>query len=77
METAFSLFPIGPEQNGLWVNAGGDLSQIQTTGTGREKWSFAVQILRNNGKPKIKKLLSKMSAIYIDNEILRKLKETL
>ena len=77
LETAFSLFPIGPEQNGLWVNAGGDLSQIQATGTGREKWSFAVQILRNNGKPKIKKLLSKMSAIYIDNEIFKKLKETL
>lgn len=77
LETAFSLFPIGPEQNGLWINAGGDLSQLQTTGTGREKWSFAVQILRNNGKPKINKLLSKMSAIYIDNEILRKLQETL
>jgi len=77
LETAFSLFPIGPEQNGLWINASGDLSQLQTTGTGREKWSFAVQILRNNGKPKIKKLISKMSAIYIDNEILRKLQETL
>lgn len=56
---------------------GGDLSQLQTTGTGREKWSFAVQILRNNGKPKVKKLLSKMSAIYTDNEILGKLQETL
>jgi len=77
LETVFSLFPIGPEQNGLWINAGGDLSQLQTTGTGREKWISAVRILRNNGKPKINKLLSKMSAIYIDNEIIRKLQETL
>lgn len=77
LRIALVLFPSGPAENGLWVSGEGDLSQLQTTGTGREKWSFAVQILRNNGKPKIKKLLSKMSAIYIDNEILRKLQETL
>ena len=77
LRIALVLFPSGPAENGLWVSAKGDLSQLQTTGTGREKWSFAVQILRNNGKPKIKKLISKMRAIYIDNEILRKLQETL
>lgn len=77
LRTTLVLFPSGPDENGLWVSSGGDLSQLQTTGTGREKWSFAVQILRNNGKPKVKKLLSKMSAIYTDNEILGKLQETL
>ena len=77
LRIALVLFPSGPAENGLWVSAKGDLSQLQTTGTGREKWSFAVQILRNNGKPKVKKLLSKMSAIYTDNEILGKLQETL
>ena len=57
--------------------AGGDLSQLQTTGTGREKWSSAVQILRNNEKRKLKKILSKMRDIYSDNEILEKLQEIL
>jgi len=77
LETAFKLFPIGPEQNGLWISAGGDLSQLITTGTGRDKWSLAVQILRNNGKPKIKKLLSKMRDTYSGNETLKKLQDTL
>jgi len=71
------LFPSGPAENGLWVSAGGDLSQLQTTGTGREKWSSAVQILRNNEKRKLKKILSKMRDIYSDNEILEKLQEIL
>lgn len=77
LEAAFKLFPSGPEQNGLWISAGGDLSQLYTTGTGRDKWSLAVQILRNNGKPSLKKLLSKMRDTYSDNETLKKLQETL
>lgn len=77
LRTSLMLFPSGPNENGLWVSAGGDLSQLQTTGTGREKWSLAVQILRNNGKPKLKNLLSEMSDIYSDNETLKKLQETL
>lgn len=77
LETACSLFPSGPEQNGLWSSAGGDLSQLFTTGTGREKWSHAVQILRNNGKSALKKLLSKMREAYPGNKTLKNLQETL
>jgi hypothetical protein len=77
LETAFKLFPSGPEQNGLWISAGGDLSQLCTTGTGRYKWSLAVQILGNNGKPTTKKLLSKMRETYPGNEALKNLQETL
>jgi hypothetical protein len=76
-KTAIQLFPSGPDQNGLWISAEGDLSQLITTGTGRDKWSLAVQILRNNGKPKLKKLLSKMRDSYSENETLKKLQETL
>ena len=64
LETAFKLFPSGPEQNGLWFSAGGDLSQLYTTGTGREKWCHAVQILRSDGKPTLKNLLNKMRDTY-------------
>lgn len=77
LETAFKLFPSGPEQNGLWFSAGGDLSQLYTTGTGREKWFLAVQILRNDGKPTLKNLLNSMRDTYSENETLKKLQETL
>ncbi|MEH6396126.1 GAP1-N1 domain-containing protein [Pseudoalteromonas sp.] len=76
-EIAIKLFPSGPDQNGLWVSAGGDQSQLITAGTGRDKWSHAVQIMRNNGNPTRKKLLSKMRDIYSSNEILKKLQGTL
>lgn len=77
LKTAFKLFPGGPEQNGLWISAGGDLSQLCTTGTGREKWSLAVQLLRNNGKPTLKNLLSKMGETYPGDETLKSLQEIL
>ncbi|WP_445370088.1 effector-associated domain EAD1-containing protein (plasmid) [Methylomonas sp. HW2-6] len=77
LEAACKLFPNGPEENGLWISAGGDLSQLCATGTGRYKWSLAVQILRNNGKPTTKKLLRKMRETYTGNETLKNLQETL
>lgn len=77
LETAFKLFPNGPEQNGLWISAGGDLSQLCTTGTGREKWNVAAHIMRNNGKPTVKNLLRKMSDTFSENETLEKLQDTL
>lgn len=76
-EIAIQIFPSGPDQNGLWISAGGDQSQLTTTGTGREKWSHALQIMRNNGNPTRKKLLSKMRDTYSSNERLKKLQETL
>ena len=77
LKTAYNLFPSGPEQNGLWVSSGGDISQLITTGTGREKWSFATRILRNNGKSKVTNLLKSMRDAYSENETLKKLQETL
>lgn len=77
LKTAFDLFPKGPSENGLWVSAGGDLSQITTTGTGREQWCSAVRILRNNEKLMLKNLLSRMRDSYSANEVLKKLEETL
>lgn len=76
-EAAFKLFPSGPEEHGLWISAGGDRSQLYSTGTGRCKWSHAVQIVRNDGKPTPRMLLNKMLESYSDNEMLRKLQETL
>jgi hypothetical protein len=74
--TAIQLFPGGPDQDGLWISAGGDQSQLLTTGSGRDGWNRAVQILRNNGKPTLRNLLYKMRDIYSENETLKKLQET-
>lgn len=77
LEIASKLFPSGPEQNGLWESAGGDLSQLYTSVSGREKWNHAIRILRNNGSPGVKKLVKKMREAYAGNEILKNLQETL
>jgi hypothetical protein len=77
LEISFKLFGSGPEENGLWEEAGGDRSQLYTIGTGREKWKHAVQLLRNGGEPKIKKLVRKMREAYPGNEILKSLQDTL
>lgn len=77
MEITSQLFPAGPEQNGLWESAGGDLSQLYTSGSGREKWSHAVRLLRNNGSPTTKILVKKMRETYYGNEILKNLQDTL
>lgn len=73
---SMQLYPFGPEQDGLWLSAGGDLSEINATGSGRHKWSHAIQIIRNNGKPNIKKLLKKMLETYSNNETLKNLDRT-
>ncbi len=77
LEIASKLFPGGPEQNGLWEIAGGDLSQLYTSGSGREKWNHAIRILRNNGTPTVKMLVRKMRDAYAGNEILKNLQDTL
>lgn len=77
LKTAFELYPCGPNQNGLWISAGGDLSQIMTTGTGREQWGSAIKILRYNGRSTLIKLLSKMQDTYSENETLKQLQDTL
>lgn len=77
LEIASKMFPGGPEQDGLWESAGGDLSQLYKSGSGREKWSNAVRILRNNGSPTVKKLVRKMREAYAGNEILKNLEDIL
>ncbi|CCH55903.1 hypothetical protein BN8_05203 [Fibrisoma limi BUZ 3] len=77
LEIASKLFPGGPEQDGLWESAGGDLSQLYTSGSGREKWNHAVRILRNSGSPTVNKLVKKMREAYAGNEKLKNLQDIL
>ncbi|GAB3786492.1 hypothetical protein GCM10028818_49990 [Spirosoma horti] len=77
LEIASKLFPAGPEQDGLWESAGGDLSQLHKFGSGREKWNIAVRILRNSELPTVKKLVRRMREAYANNETLENLQEFL
>jgi hypothetical protein len=43
------LYPLGPIEEEIWVRAGGDLSRLQLSGTGRAKWFSALRTLRHGG----------------------------
>jgi nucleoside phosphorylase len=48
-ELAPRLYPRGPDENGLWVDAGGDLSALDLSGNGRSQWFRALRLLENGG----------------------------
>jgi nucleoside phosphorylase len=48
-ELAPRLYPRGPVENGVWVDAGGDLSALDLSENGRSQWSRALRLLENGG----------------------------
>jgi hypothetical protein len=43
LDTFCALYPLGPIDQDIWIRAGGDLSRIRLTGTGRLDWSRAIR----------------------------------
>lgn len=43
------LYPLGPVDQEIWRRAGGDLSRLNLSGTGREIWFRALSTLRQGG----------------------------
>ena len=43
------LYPMGPTDQEIWVRAGGDLSRLRLSGTGRANWFAALRTLRQGG----------------------------
>ena len=43
------LYPEGPADEKIWLRAGGDLSRIKLTGTGRAQWYAALRTLQLGG----------------------------
>ena len=43
------LYPMGPADQEIWVRAGGDLSRLRLSGTGRANWFAALRTLRQGG----------------------------
>lgn len=48
-ELAPRLYPRGPDDGSVWVDAGGDLSSLDLSGNGRAQWSRAIRLLQNGG----------------------------
>lgn len=43
------LYPAGPLDQEIWARAGGDVSRLRLTGTGRASWFAAIQTLQRGG----------------------------
>ncbi len=43
------LYPMGPPDQEIWTRAGGDLSRLRLSGTGRANWFAALRTLRQGG----------------------------
>jgi nucleoside phosphorylase len=48
-ELAPRLYPRGPDDCSIWVEAGGDLSTLELSGNGRTQWARAIRLLQNGG----------------------------
>lgn len=48
-QTLVDLFPAGPADQDIWLRAGGDLSRLKFSGTGRSQWFSALRILGQGG----------------------------
>jgi adenosylhomocysteine nucleosidase len=53
IEIMCKLYPTGLKDSSIWVNAGGDLSLVQLSNTGKGQWIEAIRILFQGGGGKI------------------------
>lgn len=49
LDLATELYPRGPLQNAVWERAGGDISRLELSGSGRTTWWHAVRLLERGG----------------------------
>lgn len=43
------LYPAGPQDQDIWLRAGGDISRLRLTGTGRANWFTALRTMQQGG----------------------------
>jgi adenosylhomocysteine nucleosidase len=67
------LYPQGPQQDALWVRAGGQAARLVTAGTGQSQWWHAAGIVANGGGVDWRRLLDEMLTDYPDDLELREL----
>jgi adenosylhomocysteine nucleosidase len=63
------LYPEGPQQDGLWERAGGDLSRLRLEGPGSTRWWNAIQLVTRGGGGSISldSLIAEMRTDYPSN----------
>lgn len=72
-ELAAYLYPNGPDEAGLWDRAGGRDADLESFGTGRNRWRAAIgQIQRGRG-PRVSRLLEEMRRDFYSNDQIREL----
>ncbi|WP_140919638.1 caspase family protein [Limnobaculum xujianqingii] len=48
-EILCDLYPVGPQDEDIWLRSGGDTSRLRLSGTGRANWLAALRLLRQGG----------------------------
>lgn len=68
-ELAARLYPMGPKENDIWRNAGGDLSRLDLSESGHTQWARALWKLEQGGGGDInaRKLLAAMLKEFGNN----------
>lgn len=64
VETASELYPRGPMDSEIWARAGGNPSQLDTSGTGRQQWGAAIRKILNGNQVRAASLLAAMHDDY-------------
>lgn len=64
VETARELYPTGPMHGEIWTRAGGDLSQLDAAGTGRQQWEAAIRKIRYGNRVRAASLIEAMRSDY-------------
>lgn len=72
-ELAARLYPLGPKENDVWRNAGGDLSRLDLSESGHTQWGRALWKIQQGGGGDIStpKLLAAMLIDFANNQDLQ------
>ena len=67
---AATLYPGGPDDDGLWERAGGNDADLPSTGSGRMRWSHGMRDMRQGKPPAPSPLLVEMMEDFPNNQQL-------
>lgn len=73
LDTLCELYPLGPTDQDIWERAGGDLSRLQLSGSGRTAWSRAVRDIARGASVSVADIVVAASEDYPLNRKLRDL----
>lgn len=70
---AVDLYPEGPDHEELWSRAGGRNADLRHSGSGRNRWRYALAQIRKGKGLHVSALLKEMRHDYPSNELLKEL----